>query len=515
MRKVLSVLFFSAIAVLVTYLIGTHTLGLYSAREGSAWASYLKPHEPRSALRVADRKLRAYLSEASNAKLKAFKAQQAAQARTAQSRTPQSQTPQSRTAQEPAARPDRRLDGTPLNAAPATTASPPPPPAPQAGIKTFKPPPLSPAARAKRDALFASLRQAIYRAQRADPHNARAFRMLGQMAAEEGDVAAATRFMRAAVKRSKLQSVAVYHLLLRDLEQRRYDDVLEHADVLMRSSPRYRKVIVPILASLLPLPAVRKGLAARLGLNPPWRWFVMLELSRNPRQPQALVSLLLEMKETPAPPTRRELAYTLNLLMGRKVYEPAYYAWLQFLPSTKLQTLGGMFNGGFEDEPDGGPFDWQLPRRPRGVTVDLATAPQRPGQALRLRFDNRRVTMTGVRQRTLLPPGRYMLSADYFGKVVGPRGLTWSMLCEGQHKPRATSRMVIGVTRTWSTLEFAFEVPEGTAQAPNPCRVQRFTLQHASRTRAERLVSGEIWFDNVKIERQPPARKAPAADPGR
>jgi hypothetical protein len=55
--------------------------------------------------------------------------------------------------------------------------------------------------------------------------------------------------------------------------------------------------------------------------------------------------------------------------------------------------------------------------------------------------------------------------------------------------------MVLGVTRSWKEFDITFEVPT------TDCRAQQVRLVHDARSASEQLVTGSMWYDELKISR--------------
>ena len=104
-----------------------------------------------------------------------------------------------------------------------------------------------------------------------------------------------------------------------------------------------------------------------------------------------------------------------SFLIGHKLYDLAYYTWLQFLPVEELREAGLLFNGSFDVAPSGLPFDWVITPG-SGVTVDIVPKPDSNGKhALLVDFAYGRVDYHSVRQLVMLAPGTYEFKGQYQG----------------------------------------------------------------------------------------------------
>ena len=218
------------------------------------------------------------------------------------------------------------------------------------------------------------------------------------------------------------------------------------------------------------------------------------------RRPQLPRSILKPQKDR-SPPTIAELRDYLNFLIDRKLFELAYYTWLQFLPNEELSTLAFLSNGSFEKSPSGLPFDWTFPRGGSGVTVDIAARPDAADKhALVLQFGPGRADFDGISQLILLAPGTYRLKGKLKGEFAGPRGLRWRLVCAnaGQNEI-AAGPMFIGLAPLWTDFDLDFTVPEGD------CSAQYVRLELAARSASEQLVSGRVWYDEMQISHLPAA----------
>jgi hypothetical protein len=329
-----------------------------------------------------------------------------------------------------------------------------------------------------------------------DPLNSRALRILGQLADRSGEEARATSYMQAAAQASIRESVAVFWLMQKSFEKHDYDAALAYADALLRTRSQVLPHVLPTLARIAENPAAKDGLKRLLSNNPPWRGQFFSALPRAVTDARTPLELLLAVRETSTPPTAADMREYFNVLIENKLYELAYYTWLQFLAPEQLSSTGLLFNGDFEHPPSGLPFDWRLPPG-TGVTVDIVQRDDRPGQkALLIEMGPGRVEFPGVAQMLLLAPGSYQLNGQYKGEVVGRRGLIWRVTCAGgTGAPIGQSPMIVGTFPAWQTLEFTFSVPEVD------CRAQHLRLELDARSASEQLVAGSIWWDELQIQR--------------
>ena len=329
---------------------------------------------------------------------------------------------------------------------------------------------------------------------RRDPLNAQALRILGQLAAVDKKYDAASKLMNAAVQLSLHESIAVYWSMVAAAEAKDYKATTYYADVLLRTRPRLDKYVVPILAKIAEDKASSGLVEAALDKNPPWREQFFAALPSSVEDARTPLDLLLGLSKSPTPPTSAEIAPYVKFLIGRKLYDLAYYTWLQFLPVDELREAGLLFNGNFDVAPSGLPFDWVI-NQGSGVTVEIVPNPDSHGNhALLVDFAYGRVDYHSVRQLVMLVPGTYEFKGQYKGQLFGPRGLKWRIVC-ASGPTIEESPMIIGTMPSWRTVAFTFTVPA------TGCRAQYVRLDLDARMASEQLVSGSIMFDELQISR--------------
>ena len=343
------------------------------------------------------------------------------------------------------------------------------------------------------------IRELAERAIAQDPLNARAFRILGQISERTSDEMQTQKLMQAAVRRSLLESIAVYWMMRKSFQDQNYNAALRYADTLLRTRPQALGPIMPIMGKMAELPEASADLKLLLSTNPPWRPQFLSSIRNAISDARTPLDILLSLKDTANPPTATDLRPYLDFLIRHGFYDLAYYTWLQFLPPEQLAQAGHLYNGGFDAPPSGTPFDWVLTKG-TGVTAQVAAKSEKPGErALHLQFGPGRVDYREVTELIMLSPGSYQFQGKYKGDLVSERGLEWRIVCAAKEQ-NVIGRGVVSrsTTAQWQDLEFSFTVPEAD------CPAQYVKLVFDARSASEKFISGNIWFDDFKIAREEP-----------
>ena len=328
-----------------------------------------------------------------------------------------------------------------------------------------------------------------------DPLNARALRILGQVALAAGDKARATVYLETAARHSIHESAALSWLMRTHYERKDYASALYYADALLRTRNQAMADVLPLMGRMAETADAVDELTKLLASNPPWRPAFLRVLPRAVADAQTPLKLLLPLRQTATPPALADIRDYIELLVHHRFYELASYTWLQFLPPEQLGGAGFLFNGSFEHAPSGVPFDWQIGGG-TGVTASIAARPDGEGaRALFVELGPGRVDFGGVAQVLLLGPGAYRLSARHRGELAAPRGLVWRVACLNGPSI-GQGPMALGAAPQWTETGFAFTVPEAD------CRAQQLRLVLDARMPSEQLVSGSVWYDELRIARE-------------
>lgn len=344
----------------------------------------------------------------------------------------------------------------------------------------------------ERDALSRELRRLAIRTIAADPLNAKAFRLLAEMTGMQDQVRI---LMGEAVKRSRRESLAQFWLLNDSAYQKNYRAAIDHADILLRTRPELSRYVLAYLGRIADDPGGRTLLIQELAKGPSWRSSFFALLPQNAKQPDTPLKIMMALKATAQPVADKELVPYLNALIAEDLFDHAYNVWLQFLPETERDSLGLITHAKFEHDPTGLPFDWQVARGVNAIAEFVALGPDE--RALHIAFGTGRAQFPEVSQTVLLAPGKYRLEGKLRGSVIGKRGLRWQLRCaSGSRRVLGETDMLLGESNGWRMFSFETEVPQ-----TEDCRGLTLRLFHDSRSASEEVISGEVWFTGLHLER--------------
>lgn len=343
------------------------------------------------------------------------------------------------------------------------------------------------------DALRRAIREHAEAAIRADPLNARAYRLLAEVVP---DPFRTRELMRASASRSRRETVASFWLLNDSLVRSEYSEGLRHAANLLQTAPQLADYVVAYLGTMADTPEGRTALVEGMSVRPPWRTIVMRRLPSHMKSPTAMLELMRLLRAAGSAPSDAELASTIDRLLNAGLIDMAYSAWLQQLAGEQLAALQLITNAGFEDELSGLAFDWRISAGQNAIT-EVRPVPDDPAQhALYVQLSSERIRFAEPSQVLRLTPARYRLTGRWRGKLMGKRGLRWHVSCLNDKRLIAQSAMLSGEVGSWTEIAFDFEIAKD-----GQCRGQRLRLVHDARSESERFLEGEAWFDDLSLSR--------------
>lgn len=330
------------------------------------------------------------------------------------------------------------------------------------------------------------------------PLDGRPYRVLGQLAAAEGDRERAAELFTLAVARSPLDLPSQVWMLEYQLGERAAGPALGHLDAMLRMNPNLITPMLPVLAGLAATPEAQDPMVELLAAGPPWRSRALVQIAQNAEESAAVAPLFDSLRKQPGGLAPTELAAWLERLVADGQWGQAYLIWASQLPPERQRSLGNVYNGGFEWEPGAGGFGWRFSRI-RGARIERVSGPGVEGRlALRVAFEDQRVRFNHVRQLLALPPGNYRLQLRARPENLRTeRGLVWTISCAPDGPALAETAPLRG-NGDWRELSVDFEVPL------NNCGGQWLVLRLPARIPAEQRIGGRAWFDEIKVVRIQP-----------
>lgn len=184
---------------------------------------------------------------------------------------------------------------------------------------------------------------------------------------------------------------------------------------------------------------------------------------------------------------------------------PAADAWTTYATSVAGRLKGApadypssnhVFNGDFEADPVGGPFDWRIPRGVAGVSASIDAGVGHSGtRSLRLAFDGTaNVGETGVEQVVFVPEGRYALRGWMRTEgVTTDEGVTLRAVSADEGPRVEVKTEPLSGTKDWQTVQAPFDVASGG-------RLLRLGVSRKPSLKFDNLVRGSVWVDDVRIQ---------------
>ncbi len=329
------------------------------------------------------------------------------------------------------------------------------------------------------------------------PINARSYSLLAEAERLQGRDETTEALYDAALMLSKTEGLALQRTLQSALEQGDFAAALDKLDILFRRYPSAFNTFAPAIPPLMDDPEGYRLALAVLRDDPPWRGRFLSALNRDPaaisvanRLQQALNR---DGKANPA-----EIGGTLSALIRNKDYGGAFRLFL-LTQSVEDKRLGGyVFNGAFDAEPSGRPFDWTF-RNSAGVSMFRETREGEgaPQSSLLVRFLGKPIKRVGLGQYIFLPPGEYRLRAEVqAANLSAPKGLYFNLICVDPRAGLVRLDVPEGSYRE-RTLEADFNLPDAN------CQLLWLDMQTDLIAESFRYAySGSLSIQNISIDKR-------------
>ncbi len=321
------------------------------------------------------------------------------------------------------------------------------------------------------------------------PIDGRAYRVLGQLAMEEGDDARAGDLLGIAAERWPRDRMAQALLAQRAFADNDSAAAVMHLDALLRVAPDIRPAMFAEMVGLLEFPEFRSALIDRMAVDPPWRAALVRTLRASDTPPAPALAFLEELASRQA--LKDDELQTRVALLGRAGQpQQAREAWLASVDPAAHNAADLVFDGGFEhSEVDGG-YGWQMrPAAGLAIGADISN-PHSGDHSLAITFHGRAVQFANLQQSLALPAGTYRLSASADNRTGSSRPFVLQLACDSAKTPIA--ELPLPQSPGWQMAEASFSV---TASCP----AQRLVLRHTGRNAAERQIRGTVYVDDIQI----------------
>lgn len=351
-------------------------------------------------------------------------------------------------------------------------------------------------ASAKAGAATETALEQMREALRANPASGRSYVMLGRLQEAAGNLPAAQRAMESAAlmtpRRTDVQmDVASFWMRRGDVAR-----ALQHWDIALAFNSEVRGALFPGLLQLAENPATLPAFAPLLTKKLAW-WPAFFSFAAGKAKEVETVHALFALQQKgPNTITAPALRTFVGRLQREGLWTDAYFVWLNNLPGDQVNSVGNLFNGGFEYPLSNLGFDWIANPAPQVQVETAATFGSTGSRALHVVFRGSKLKYRHLSQHLLLSPGHYTLRGRVRPESLETsQGLQWALSCQGKDQALATSERFLGSDQ-WRYFSMQFEVPEKN------CEAQALRLELVGRAALDLEARGGIWFDDMVIERQ-------------
>ncbi len=332
------------------------------------------------------------------------------------------------------------------------------------------------------------------------PIHALAYGLLGEIRLGQGERQTADALFDVALSLSRTEANSLQRTLVRAIEDGDHAAAMEKLDIFFRRWPTHFSSFAPAIPQLLRTPDGYETVLSTLAAEPPWRSQLLGFLDRDPGSIDLAYRLQLDLNSNVGETRPREIGSTLSSLLRNKRYDQAYRLFLLTLNERDRTHYGYVFNGGFDLEPSGRPFDWALASQP-GVNVSREARDTGDGEdfRLKLRFLGKPVKQINVGQSIYLPAGHYRLAVNIDASDLKiPKGLNFNLHCIDPRRDVVRINILPGSYRD-ETLQTEFTLPDST------CRMFRLAMGTDLIAESFRYrYSGTLDIANVSIRRTGP-----------
>jgi hypothetical protein len=281
-----------------------------------------------------------------------------------------------------------------------------------------------------------------------------------------------------------------------------YAAAMLELDGMLRSHPEVGPEVFPILTSIAAQKEGVKALAKVLVQDPPWRWPFIQKAITSDSEAQAAYGLFAAVRQEKGDVYTYEIRQLVTMLVRAGKIDKAYFIWLDFLKDADLRLVQSVFDGDFDRDSQNMQFDWTIVARKNARIAIENRRGSAVNRNLVLDFAADKGAFNNVKQLLVLSPGNYTMSLEYMAQSLKTeKGLVWAVRC-ADNKVLGKS-VEFKDTGPWAQYSFPFTVPE------EACATQLLSLESASTAVLDTPISGQMYFDSIKIQNAATAKEVP------
>ncbi len=334
------------------------------------------------------------------------------------------------------------------------------------------------------------------RASIADPGNALPLTLLARAHLQVGDTELADAFAGKARELMPTRVPPLLQLAEYWSSRNQLDRTLDILSIVLTAQPELGRSLYPRLLKLVETPSLRSAFEPLTQQPPAWWDAFYTQVAQRAVELETVAVLTTMRRDSPVPLSEAERRAAVARLLRENEWPAAYLMWVNGLSQEQRKHLGSIYNGNFELEVDGQGFGWHFPQIKDITVTRQKTFGIRGEKALHLIFEGREVRFNHLFQRLFLAPGNYEFVAQARpDRLQGRGGLQWVIHCaDDESAELGRSERFLG-TSEWRHVKFRFSVPQ------EACSGQTLRLQSTGKRLFDHKLSGEVWFDQLRIRR--------------
>lgn len=329
-----------------------------------------------------------------------------------------------------------------------------------------------------------------------NPSDGRVQISLGNYYLKQNKIPKADKLIEQATK--NLPSDAYTHIEAASywLRRNNLDKALFSWNIALQTTPAIKTQLFPQLLQWLENGQLNDYLDELLSKPPVWWEEFFLYAAKNASRIETLENIYYSRKKSPTPITKTESESYVSRLKQEDLWAEAFLAWLNSLGPQGLKYMSQPYNGSFEAPFSQSAFGWNYLKIP-GVLVETEhTYGNKTGKALHVVFQGTNINFRHIYQTLFLGPAKYQFSGRVRpDSLITTGGLQWRISCDSNKKQSLGESVRFLGAGQWRTFKFEFEVME------KDCKGQDLRLMSVNKNKEDKIISGEIWFDSIAIQR--------------